>query len=180
VPVTCLSLRAAPASVRICHFFCSSLSSHLSSPFLSTDIQFHLSRVLLTHTSSPTYPHRFAPYDNTAHRDIRDRPNCHQFNFLTGRFGKETNMSAPARIDQSLDSIIDSQKKAKRTTRRNKPNTRAAPIGGVKKTLKPARPAVKPATGPAARAPKNSKIVVSSLPLDVTENQIKVCQQCLS
>lgn len=80
-----------------------------------------------------------------------------------------------ARLDQSLDSIIDSQKKTKRTTRRNKP--RAAPVGGVKKTLKPARPAVKPAAGPSSRAPKNSKIVVSSLPFDVTENQIKVCQR---
>ncbi|KAK5939395.1 RNA-binding RNA annealing protein [Knufia obscura] len=76
-----------------------------------------------------------------------------------------------ARLDQSLDTIIDSQKKAKRTTRRNKPKT--APIGGVKKAIKPNRSAVKPATGPAARAPRNSKIVVSSLPFDVTENQIK-------
>lgn len=76
-----------------------------------------------------------------------------------------------ARLDQSLDSIIDSQKKAKRNLRRNKP--KAAPVGGVKKAIKPAKPAVKPASGPAQRAPKNSKIVVSSLPLDVTETQIK-------
>lgn len=81
-----------------------------------------------------------------------------------------------ARIDQSLDSIIDSQKKAKRpnNARRNKPN-KPAPVGGVKKAVKPVRSAVKAAVAPAARAPKNSKIVVSSLPFDVTETQIKVC-----
>lgn len=79
-----------------------------------------------------------------------------------------------ARIDQSLDSIIDSQKKAKRpnNARRNKPN-KPAPVGGVKKAVKPVRSAVKAAVAPATRAPKNSKIVVSSLPFDVTETQIK-------
>lgn len=80
-----------------------------------------------------------------------------------------------ARIDQSLDSIIDSQKKAKRpnNARRNKP--KPAPVGGVKKAIKPVRSAVKATIAPAGRAPKNSKIVVSSLPFDVTETQIKVC-----
>lgn len=76
-----------------------------------------------------------------------------------------------ARLDQSLDSIIDSNKKAKRTQRRHKPTK--APVGGVKKAVKPAKSAVKVVAGPAPKAPKNSKIVVSMLPLDVTENQIK-------
>lgn len=76
------------------------------------------------------------------------------------------------RLDQSLDSIIDSQKKSKRPqSRRQKPKT--GPVGGVKKTTRPVKSAVKPSAGPAPRAPKNSKIVVSQLPLDVTENQIK-------
>lgn len=78
-----------------------------------------------------------------------------------------------ARLDQSLESIIDSRKGAKRNLRRHKP--KAAPVGGVKKAVKPAKPAVKPTSGPAPKAPKNSKIVVSSLPFDVTETQIKVC-----
>jgi hypothetical protein len=70
------------------------------------------------------------------------------------------------RLDQSLDSIIDSQKKAKRDTqRRRKPvgtKARAAPVGGVKKATKPVKSAVKPAGG--ASAPTQpSKIVVSGL-----------------
>lgn len=81
-----------------------------------------------------------------------------------------------SRLDQSLDNIIDSQKKVKRNQqKRNKPKT--GPIGGVKKTTKPVKSTFKNATGPAPRGPKNSKIVVSMLPLDVTENQIKVCRQ---
>ena len=67
------------------------------------------------------------------------------------------------RLDQSLDSIIDSQKKAKKEQhRRRKPAVKVrAPVGGVKKTIKPAKPAVKPAAA-AANAP-SSKIVVSGL-----------------
>jgi hypothetical protein len=68
------------------------------------------------------------------------------------------------RLDQSLDSIIDSQKKAKRgTDRRRKPTkTRAAPVGGVKKAVKPAKSAVKSAGG-ASGSLQPSKIVVSGL-----------------
>jgi len=80
------------------------------------------------------------------------------------------------RLDQSLDSIIDSQKKAKRDNqRRRKPvgvKARAAPVGGVKKATKPAKSAVKPAGGASASA-QPSKIVVSGLPYDVNEAQIK-------
>ena len=100
------------------------------------------------------------------------------------------------RLDQSLDSIIDSQKKAKRETRRRKvgkPTGPMAPVGGVKKTTRPAKSAIKPATGSAAQS-RSSKIVVSGLvctshicqrflaaankiqqPFDVNEAQIKVC-----
>jgi len=74
------------------------------------------------------------------------------------------------RLDQSLDTIIDSQKKAKRDQQRRRKSTNnkgaaatAAPVGGVKKSTKPARPAIKaPAAGPASRS-RDSKIVVSGL-----------------
>jgi hypothetical protein len=69
------------------------------------------------------------------------------------------------RLDQSLDSIIDSQKKAKREVRRRKvgkPTGTAAPVGGVKKSTKPAKSAIKPSAGSAAQA-RSSKIVVSGL-----------------
>ncbi len=69
------------------------------------------------------------------------------------------------RLDQSLDSIIDSQKKAKRDTRRRKvakPTGPTAPVGGVKKTNRPVKSAIKPATGASFQA-RSSKIVVSGL-----------------
>ncbi|KAK4941450.1 RNA-binding RNA annealing protein [Elasticomyces elasticus] len=79
------------------------------------------------------------------------------------------------RLDQSLDSIIDGQKKAKRENRQRKvrkPTGTAAPVGGVKKTTKPVKSAVRPAAGALSQA-KSSKIVVSGLPFDVNEAQIK-------
>lgn len=69
------------------------------------------------------------------------------------------------RLDQSLDSIIDSQKKAKREGRHRKVGKRAgvtAPVGGIKKTTKPVKSAIKPVAG-ATSQPKSSKIVVSGL-----------------
>ncbi|KIX04376.1 uncharacterized protein Z518_05244 [Rhinocladiella mackenziei CBS 650.93] len=79
------------------------------------------------------------------------------------------------RLDQSLDSIIDSQKKAKREARRRKvgkPAGATAPVGGVKKATKPVKSVIKPAAGASAQA-RSSKIVVSGLPFDVNEAQIK-------
>lgn len=67
------------------------------------------------------------------------------------------------RLDQSLDSIIDSQKKAKKEQgRRRKAAVKVkTPVGGVKKATKPVRPAIKPSVvGP---RPSSSKIVVSQL-----------------
>ena len=95
------------------------------------------------------------------------------------------------RLDQSLDSIIDSQKKVKREQQRRRKPVKKAPVGGVKKAIKPIKSAVKPAGG-AAGQPQASKIVVSGLvshqttplhcikanvyqPYDVNEAQIKVC-----
>ncbi|EXJ84611.1 hypothetical protein A1O3_05281 [Capronia epimyces CBS 606.96] len=79
------------------------------------------------------------------------------------------------RLDQSLDSIIDSQKKAKREVRRRKVGKGTgptAPVGGVKKSTRPVKSAIKPAAGSLAQA-RSSKIVVSGLPYDVNEAQIK-------
>ncbi|OAL37148.1 hypothetical protein AYO20_03626 [Fonsecaea nubica] len=79
------------------------------------------------------------------------------------------------RLDQSLDSIIDSQKKAKREVRRRKASKSTgptAPVGGVKKATKPAKSAIKPSAGAASQS-RPSKIVVSGLPFDVNEAQIK-------
>ncbi|KIW44020.1 hypothetical protein, variant [Exophiala oligosperma] len=79
------------------------------------------------------------------------------------------------RLDQPLDSIIESQKKAKREARRRKvgkPSGATAPVGGVKKSTKPVKTAIKPVAGGATQN-KSSKIVVSGLPFDVNEAQIK-------
>lgn len=72
------------------------------------------------------------------------------------------------RLDQSLDSIIDSQKKAKREARRRrvrpgKPGVVVAPVGGVKKATKPAKAVVKGVSGGPSAVPRESKIVVSGL-----------------
>jgi THO complex subunit 4 len=69
------------------------------------------------------------------------------------------------RLDQTLDSIIDGQKKAKREARRRKvgkPAGTAAPVGGIKKSTRPAKSVIKPAAGTIPQ-PKSSKIVVSGL-----------------
>jgi hypothetical protein len=66
------------------------------------------------------------------------------------------------RLDQSLDSIIDSQKKAKREQQRRRKPIKKAPVGGVKKATKPVKPAVKPAGGAGGQS-QASKIVVSGL-----------------
>lgn len=74
------------------------------------------------------------------------------------------------RLDQSLDTIIDGQKKAKREQRRRqgKPGRPAgkvtsAPVGGVKKSTRPVKTVLKgAATGPSAPQ-RDSTIVVSGL-----------------
>ncbi|RDW72141.1 hypothetical protein BP5796_08175 [Coleophoma crateriformis] len=86
------------------------------------------------------------------------------------------------KLGQSLDEILSTQKSAARGKGRLGRGRRApasrllnnavAPSGGVKKTAKPARAAVKGTpTGPAA--PIDSKIQVSNLPKDVNEQQVK-------
>ncbi|KAF2428869.1 hypothetical protein EJ08DRAFT_636244 [Tothia fuscella] len=86
----------------------------------------------------------------------------------------------PDKLSQSLDQILSERKKNARSGRPGRAvrrpgakATTAAPVGGVKKTLKGSKaPARGIPTGPSNGA-RDSKIVVSNLPLDVTEGQIK-------
>ncbi|KPM39340.1 hypothetical protein AK830_g7238 [Neonectria ditissima] len=82
------------------------------------------------------------------------------------------------KLDQALDDITSAQRRTAR--RRNaprrsvgRPNT-AAPVGGIQKATKPARGAgAKPTPAKAVGANSDSKIIVSNLPKDVSEQQIK-------
>jgi hypothetical protein len=131
----------------------------LSTPCITDDFEFFQSFKCCDHRS---------PFIKLARQTQRrlnasDSRFSHSFQIITNNIFIHTiNMSG--RLDQSLDSIIDSQKKAKRgTDRRRKPTkTRAAPVGGVKKAVKPAKSAVKPAGG-ASGSLQPSKIVVSGL-----------------
>ncbi|KAI1846514.1 hypothetical protein JX265_004962 [Neoarthrinium moseri] len=82
------------------------------------------------------------------------------------------------KLDQSLDEIVSSQRKAGgrrgRATRRSsgRPTT-TAPVGGVQKNSKKPQTATKQAPAKASGGPGDSKVVVSNLPKDVTEAQIK-------
>lgn len=102
------------------------------------------------------------------------------------------------KLDQSLDEITTSQRRAGGRQRR-RTSTRAAPVptapaGGIKKTTKGARNAPTKATpAQGATSKGDSKVIVSNLvsspalsqgdyfhtnrpqPKDVTEQQIKVC-----
>lgn len=103
------------------------------------------------------------------------------------------------KLDKSLDEILSTQRRtgggrrnpARRTTTGRKPAT-SAPAGGIQKTTKTARNAVKPPPAKVSGATGESKIMVSNLvrgnistnarisankskPKDVSEPQIKVC-----
>ncbi|TPX17055.1 uncharacterized protein E0L32_012289 [Thyridium curvatum] len=82
------------------------------------------------------------------------------------------------KLDQSLDEILSTQRRSagrRRSTRRSTGQpARAAPVGGIQKNTKPARGNTsKTAPAKAAGATGVSKIVVSNLPKDVSESQIK-------
>ncbi|KAJ4269611.1 RNA-binding RNA annealing protein [Fusarium torreyae] len=83
------------------------------------------------------------------------------------------------KLDQALDDITQAQR---RSARRRSNNPRrstgrpaaAAPVGGIQKNTKPARGAgAKPAPAKATPTNSDSKIIVSNLPKDVSEQQIK-------
>uniref|UniRef100_A0A098E4K5 RRM domain-containing protein n=1 Tax=Gibberella zeae (strain ATCC MYA-4620 / CBS 123657 / FGSC 9075 / NRRL 31084 / PH-1) TaxID=229533 RepID=A0A098E4K5_GIBZE len=82
------------------------------------------------------------------------------------------------KLDQALDDITQAQRRGAR--RRSNPRraagrpAAAAPIGGIQKNTKPARGSgAKPAPAKAAPTNSDSKIIVSNLPKDVSEQQIK-------
>ncbi|KAK4180337.1 hypothetical protein QBC36DRAFT_320374 [Triangularia setosa] len=82
------------------------------------------------------------------------------------------------KLDQSLDEILSSQRKNNQGRRRSQRRSvgakpTAAPAGGIQKTTKPTRNAAKPAAGKGAGLTGESKIMVSNLPKDVSEAQIK-------
>jgi len=86
------------------------------------------------------------------------------------------------KLDQSLDEILSTQRRSatggrggrrRRAPKVGKTTAVAAPVGGVRKNTRPAKGAVKAIpTGPSAGS-GDSKIVVSNLPKDVNEAQIK-------
>ncbi|KAF2747313.1 hypothetical protein M011DRAFT_486596 [Sporormia fimetaria CBS 119925] len=82
------------------------------------------------------------------------------------------------KLDQSLDDILKTRRQSNRRgrgTRRTgsgRPAASEAPVGGVQKT-KPAKQAKAVPTGPAATGSGESKIMISNLPLDVEESQLK-------
>ncbi|CAK7217273.1 RNA-binding RNA annealing protein [Sporothrix bragantina] len=84
-----------------------------------------------------------------------------------------------SKLDQSLDDILSSQRKSgnnrRRSTRRSSGPAKPAPAGGVQKSTKPARGNNnnKNSSQPPRGAVGESKIVVSNLPKDVSEAQIK-------
>lgn len=71
------------------------------------------------------------------------------------------------KLDQSLDEILSTQRKAagRRSSRRSagRPAAPAAPAGGVKKNVKPARNAGKPTPAKGSGLVGESKIVVSNM-----------------
>ena len=165
-----ISLGHLRIDLRACSLLQANRPSHLSSFCQSSHRTIVLSCLTQFHCSFQLSILDHFTFSRSAQRDCISSSRRHS---LINDHLDSFKMSS--RLDQSLDNIIDSQKKVKRNQqKRNKPKT--GPIGGVKKTTKPVKSTFKNATGPAPRGPKNSKIVVSMLPLDVTENQIKVCR----
>lgn len=87
-----------------------------------------------------------------------------------------------SKLDQSLDTIMTENKSSRPKGRRPQRGAAAkakaalAPTGGVQKTTKAAKPAKAAAAAPRVTAPisGDSKVIVSNLPLDVTETLLKV------
>lgn len=102
--------------------------------------------------------------------------------FLSNKPNTTTTMSG--KLDQSLDEILSTQRRSaggpgRRSQRRSTGGrpAAAAPVGGVQKTSRPARGAAanKPNAAKPAQGSGDSKVIVSNLPKDVNEQQIKVC-----
>lgn len=86
------------------------------------------------------------------------------------------------KLNQSLDDILTERRSSTRTRgtrpvgrRQRQTKVTAAPVGGVQKTTKASKAAEKNATPTGPARGGEGKIIVSNLPQDVTEVQIKVC-----
>jgi len=84
------------------------------------------------------------------------------------------------KLDKSLDEILSNQRQTagrRRSARRPSGQpAKASPVGGIQKNAKPVRgAATKAALTKATGAIGSSKVVVSNMPKDVSEVQIKVC-----
>lgn len=80
-----------------------------------------------------------------------------------------------SKLDQTLDDITARNTRRRSTQRRSTGRAAApAPVGGIQKKTKPARGAgAKPAPSKAVSGNSESKVIVSNLPKDVSEQQIK-------
>ncbi|KAL8765453.1 MAG: hypothetical protein Q9209_007480 [Squamulea sp. 1 TL-2023] len=84
-----------------------------------------------------------------------------------------------AKLDMALDDVVMTERTARRRGRggRRVPNAArkaTAPVGGIQKSTKPVKGALKPAVANGlAGGSGESKIIVSNLPTDVTEKNVK-------
>ncbi|KAI0392543.1 RNA recognition domain-containing protein [Xylariaceae sp. FL0594] len=80
-----------------------------------------------------------------------------------------------SKLDRPLDEIISSRAVGRRRTQRRSAGrpAAAAPVGGIQKTSRPARNAAAKQAPTKASGNSDSKVVVSNLPKDVNEAQIK-------
>ncbi|KAK4094895.1 hypothetical protein Purlil1_591 [Purpureocillium lilacinum] len=86
------------------------------------------------------------------------------------------------KLDKPLDEIVSAQRRSAGRRRSLRPRAgrpaTTAPVGGIQKTTKPARgAAAKAAPAKAAAISGESKVIVSNLPKDVSEQQIKCGSQ---
>ncbi|EFQ97070.1 hypothetical protein MGYG_00113 [Nannizzia gypsea CBS 118893] len=82
-----------------------------------------------------------------------------------------------AKLDKALDEIVSSRRQARRTHQRRPAakGAKAAPVGGVRKSTRQTKPTSKATPAAPAAGSGDGKIIVSGLPADVNEANIKVC-----
>lgn len=82
------------------------------------------------------------------------------------------------KLDQSLDEILKTRPRGDRRGRSarrgpGRPAAAAAPVGGVTKTTRQPKQSKAAATAPAPAVSGESKIMISNLPLDIEESQLR-------
>ncbi|QUC16492.1 uncharacterized protein UV8b_00733 [Ustilaginoidea virens] len=82
-----------------------------------------------------------------------------------------------SKLDKPLDDIVSAKRQSARnrrvSQRRSTGSNPAAPVGGIQKNSRPARGAAAKPAPAKATASGESKVIVSNLPRDVSEQQIK-------